>query len=186
MQSVHHWNVLAEHEADQIAKSLTGKGFRLYLDSSPENSTFETNFRQLLTSQLVQKGLPVSKSDRNALTVSYDVGVVRHLNQDAPGAFPSKRTILLSGISVASLVTGQSVDHWSEVGRMLLPLSAIDDLTSAQVSHSDTEVVITTQVSRGDLIIHSSSNIYFIDSKNAAHFFPREKRNSGRTVKVSS
>ena len=177
MQAAHHWDVLAEYEARLIARTLQSKVLALNVNGGDADSEFYQGYTNLLTSQLVKKGLIVVDKPNGAAKVSFDVNVVEHTDRDNRRDVPGSWTLLATGVAVAAHVA----DHWSTPAKVLFPVAVAADIYSGNwVKDSEFEVIITTQVTDHSQIIHSSSNIYYINGGDASHYMPTPKEHVKR------
>jgi len=181
MQAAHHWDVLAEHQADQLIQNDLLRSQPLYIRGSEEATPFSTTFDNLLTSQLVSKGAYVKTTPEQAAEVSYKVQLVKHRDRDAIRAPEGAVTALAAGIAVATI----PFNHWAEPSLALIPAAGAADLFSGSwTSETDQEVVITTQVTLEDQIVYSNSNIYYINPGDFNHYKAPAK--TTRTIKVDN
>lgn len=177
MQAVHHWDVLAEHEASLMSSSLVEFTAPVYISEAQSETSFDRGFKNLLTSQLVGKGAVVKASASDAVVVSYDVEVVEHRDRGYTRAPEGAWTLLASG--VALLVS--AADNWTPSSKVIAPAVIGADLFSGNlVDKSRYEIIITIQAVNNDQIIHSSSNIYYINGGDSRHYSPSRK-----TIRVS-
>lgn len=179
MQAAHHWDVLAEYEAKMISKSLSAYTKPLHVLGSDTTTPFSRGFKSLLTSQLVKQGSHVKATPLGAATVSYDVEVVEHKSRDVVRAPIGTWTALAAGVAVAI----HAADQWSEPAKLLIPAAVGTDLFSGNwVDETNFEVIVTTRVVQNDQILHSSSNIYYINGGDADHYTPPAKAKSIRVT----
>ena len=93
MQAVHHWDILANDMATQIAKKLQSQkrnsDVPLYVENHSE-MPFTEAFYDLLVGHLVDKGVWVTTSEQSSLVAEYDVQLVhhsaKHIQRPWPGA----------------------------------------------------------------------------------------------------
>jgi len=184
MQAAHHWDVLAEHQADMLIQNDLLKSQPLYIRGSDTTTPFSTAFDSLLTSQLVTKGAYVKASPDQAAEVSYKVQVVKHKDRENIRAPEGAITALAAGIAVATV----PFNNWSEPALALLPAAGVADLFSGSwTSETDQEVVITTQVTLADQIVYSNSSIYYINPGDFDHYkTPAKATKTTKTVKVDN
>lgn len=167
MQAAHHWDVLAAHQAEQILANDRVMGRTLHIAGADSAAPFNQAFNSLLTSQLVSRNANVSLAETNALTVTYKVQVVEHTDRGYTRAPQGAWTALAAGIAVATI----PYNNWSEPALALIPAAALTDLFSGSwTSKSDHEVLITTQVTDNQRILHSVSNIYYINGGDSNHY----------------
>lgn len=174
MQAAHHWDVLAQHQARLIAGNERLRNQPIYINGSEGIATpFSEAFDALLTSQLVNLGAHVTTRSNPAIQLRYRVQVVEHKDRNdflrnAEGTW----TTLAVGIAVATL----PYNHWSEPALALIPAAAAMDLFSGGwTRRSHREVIITTQIVEDHRVVHSSSNIYYINAGDDDHYQPSSR-----------
>lgn len=167
MQAAEHWNILAKDVAERAAKAIEDRvELRLLaIDvGTDQNSPFHDVFKELLKSQLVFKGLQVSEKEENQLELKYKVQVVKHgmrFQRPPPGLL----TAIGAGISVArDHLTVKSIYSAAPLG--FLADVAVGHLTS----HSNHEVVITTQLVWKNRYVMHASDIYYINDPDYKHY----------------
>lgn len=167
MQAAHHWEVLAEHEARDILAERDLWGQPLYLEPAGKKTAFSRGFRDLLTSELVERGAIVRTRPDASAHVSVDVQVIRHEDRGFIRPPQGALTALATGIAVATV----PFNHWSEPALGLIPAAALADTFSGSwTSPGPEEVIITTQVSQYDTLHYSSSNLYYINAGDSEHY----------------
>lgn len=181
MQAAHHWDVLAEHEAKLITGSLGAANIPLHVNGGDASQIFYKGYTNLLTSQLVQNGATVLTTPGGAAQVSFDVDVVKHTDKDSTRSPAGSWTLLTAGVAVAA----HAVDKWSTPAKLLIPAAVGADIFSGNwVKESNVEVIITTKVTNQNRILHSSSNIYYINGGDASHYLPKPA--TSKTIKMTS
>ncbi|MBT3147259.1 hypothetical protein Q4583_16990 [Neptunomonas phycophila] len=177
MQAMHHWQVLADYEAKGIIHQL--KDQPVYVVPGNTDTVFDKTFREMLTSELVQDGATVMLTPTTAAEITYDVSLVEHKDQGHIRQPEGTYTALAAGIGVLSLAA-----DWTEPGLVALPFALVADaLAGNLVDESDTEIAITTRVSEGGRLLHSSTNIYYINSGDKAQYAAPAK--TTRTIRVT-
>ncbi len=179
MQAAHHWNVLAQHQADQLLATSALRGRPLYISGSGESTPFSDTFDSLLTSELVSKGARVQTTEAGAARIGYKVQPIKHKDRGPIRAPEGALTALAAGIAVATV----PYNNWAEPSLALIPLAAAADLFSGSwTSETNQEVVITTQATVGDQILYSSSNIYYINGGDSDHY---QYSKSGKVIELT-
>ncbi|SMR77850.1 hypothetical protein [Marinobacterium sediminicola] len=182
MQAAHHWDVLAQHQADLLTQNERLKNQPLFIKSPDQTTPFSRAFDTLLTSQLVAKGAYVKTSPTQAALVSYKVQVVEHKDRGYIRAPEGAMTALAAGIAVATI----PYNNWAEPALALIPAAAATDLFSGSwTSETDQEVVITTQVTMADQVVYSNSNIYYINPGDNGHYSPASEGAKLKSMNVS-
>ncbi len=181
MQAIQHWQVLADHEAQGILQQL--KGQSLYVAKGESSSPFNDTFHELLTSSLVSGGGVVMTSPSMAAEVSYDVNLVEHKDRDAVRPPEGALSVLAAGIAVATF----PFNHWNEPSLALIPAAVVADIFAGNVvSESSHEIAITTRVSSQGRLLHSTTNIYYINAGDKSHYVaPKAKQAASRSIRVT-
>ena len=162
MQAAHHWDVLAQDVAEQVAEALDDRvEMRLLpIDVIAENEgPFAQVFSELLMSRLVREGLQVSSAREGVVALRIKVQVVLHgarAQRPAPGLL----TAIGAGVSVARDVSQDWI--YGAVGLGLLADVGAGYLTT----HSDHEVVVTTALLHQNRFVMRSSDIYYINDRD--------------------
>jgi hypothetical protein len=167
MQAAHHWDVLAQHQADLLMQTDQLKNQPLYIKGADAATPFSTAFDSLLTSQLVARGAQIKTSPEQAAEISYRVQVIKHKDRGPIRPPQGAVTALAAGIAVATIPFNQ----WEEPALAAIPAAGVVDLFSGSwTSETDQEVVITTQVTLSDRVVYSNSSIYYINPGDFDHY----------------
>lgn len=178
MQAAHHWDVLANHQAESIVSQADTRFRDLYIlpaaddMSSLQGGEFDRGFRDLLTSQLVSRGVRVVQAPHeNSASVQVNVELVEHRANRFVRPPNGVLTALAGGIAVATY----PINHWKEPALALLPLAAAADVSSGSwTSESNEEIIVTTQIIDDNQILYSSSNIYYTNQEDRRHYAPNQ------------
>lgn len=177
MQAAYHWQVLAANEAKLISSKVPANGSvylahssSKYEDGPTSSGIFNSTYRDLLTSELVNSGVIVSTSEPRAThKLMFNVNTIEHTDRNSLPPKPGASTGVLSFIAAL----GASARNWNEPALALIPLMAASDLRqywSDDTSESVTEVVITTRVTSSDQVVSSNSSIYYFNSGDFNHY----------------
>ena len=186
MQAVHHWNVLANHLSSRINNELIRSDFlnaSVFVketcgdDKTPcekgTTSEFNEGFRDLLITELVGFGIPVSAvPDSEAITVNYKVQVVRHNTKRLRTVKPGVITSLTTAVAVAQNIS-------SEFLAITLAAGA-DYINTTYARKTDIEVIITTSMVFRNKYFFRSSDLYYINSADYHHY----QKNKGGAKKI--
>lgn len=83
MQAGHHWDVLAQYEAENILSAIQTTD-KIYLSPKNNPCPFEEAFYELLINQLISKGATIVTQPMDGIPVfSYRVQVIHHKKQGA-------------------------------------------------------------------------------------------------------
>lgn len=167
MQAAYHWEILAADVADRVRAALDDRvELRLLaidVDTRQEHGPFHDVFRELLKSELVERGVQVPEVEENQLELYYKVQVLKHdtrFQRPPPGLL----TLLGAGVAVSRDVTTEFIYAAGPAG--LVADVAAGHLTS----HSAQEVVITTQLVWKNRYVVHSSDIYYINDADNLHY----------------
>jgi hypothetical protein len=194
MQAAHHWDVLAEHIATRLKQSIdsiflkavTPPPIVIRFSREQEQVPFGKAFYHLLTSQLVRKGLVVmtnsgtrtasstgysdALSYANSLVIDYDMQTIEHRDRRLTYPPPGTFSALAGGVWLVARAT----DSWRNPELALFPVAAAADI-AAGVNYylpgeTNREVIISTNVTMGQQVIFSSSDIYYINDGDDDHY----------------
>lgn len=175
MQAAHHWDFLANDVADQINGKLIQQGYldrAVYVqhscgepdDCGPgETFPFDEGFNDLLTTQLVNFGIPtLAEQDEDCLVVKYKIQVLYHQANRYQWPRPGTISALTAGIMVfrnapleiAAVAAG----------------AATDALWSTSVINGHYEVIVTTSITDENLYVMRKSDIYYINDPDFWHY----------------
>jgi len=193
MQAARHWEVLAKDLAGQvkhcIKKSEDLSSFPVYVVPQ-KGSTFGEIFHELLMSELMDRGIAVTRNETNALKMEYSTQVLTHGTRTYQ-KFPLKFTALAAGVAVARNIDNiiNELDKM-KAGEVLGLGTGAGVLSDLALSHyggepSHNEVIITSALSRGDILLIHQSDIYYINDPDAGHYLTNEKDGAhGKTYDV--
>lgn len=200
LQSARHWQLIADHFADQIATSLKDKlaGRAIYVPNPGGEQPFVDSFRELLTTALLARGVPVSVSETNALIadVRYNAFKFSPNRAAKDGYVYGDATLLAAGLWAATGVIAADLAKVKSVdlaARTLAVASGTEGLlwlrneqnaagrfATGPVPRS--ELVLTVSVSDAGRMIARQSNIYYMSDEDVDLYW---KRNStGNVLKV--
>lgn len=175
MQAAHHWDVLANDVADQVNTELIDRGLLdtpVYVrhscgpsgDCGPGGTfPFDEGFNDLLTTQLVNFGVPTkAKEDNKGLVVDYKIQVVYHQANRYQWPKPGVLTALTAGIMVFRNAP-------FEIAAIAGAASA-DALWSTSVFNGHYEVIITTSIVNDNLYLMRKSDIYYINDSDVLQY----------------
>jgi len=161
----------------------------LYINPPKRNNEtpFGYAFYHLLRGELVNKNLIVTnRPDRvgsncpgidacTPMVLDYDIQVIHHKDRDSDIAMPGRWSI---GAATLWLIA-QAADKWNPPGWAVMPLAVAMDVNDWRKlrfpGQTNTEVVITTTITDGDLVVFSESNIYYINTGDDDHYEQHQK-----------
>jgi hypothetical protein len=163
MQSVAHWQILADDTAAELALHLDASR-PVYVAHRYPRSEFGQAFEGYLTTALVNRGIAVSGSPVAATTVDYGVQRIDHqarmIGRSPPGLF----TLLGFGVWLGH----QAATHWGGTGWVAgIPAGVVADLADGVITApTNTEVVITVAAVSADgrYLFREDRNYYVNDA----------------------
>ncbi len=200
LHAAQHWDVLAFDVAKRLKETIEitfpDATIKPSLFVKPtkdkENNPFGKAFFNLLTSRLIQQELiildksclPENECDQNTdtLILDYNMQVIHHDDRRLMYKPPGMFTALAGGVWMLD----QAFTYWSHP--MLAAIPFVIGLDSKAASDyflpaaTNTEVIITTSVMRGQQYIFGYSRIYYINGGDADHY----ETNTPKLFKVES
>jgi hypothetical protein len=176
MQAAHHWDVLAEDVSKQFSTIDTNKAF--YVSEASEITPFNSAFRNMLITQLHKNGLSVSKVSKSARILEFNTQVIKHKDRSTVMPIRGSSFAMIGGaLAVAKLVSDASLP----VGFAIL--AAADYASSGLFgSYPVTEVIITTSVYDGNLLLKATTDVYYIGKGDTSNYKKAEKIKSFQVV----
>ncbi|HQR04013.1 MAG: hypothetical protein JSR19_09705 [Proteobacteria bacterium] len=173
-KSAEHWNIIAGDVATQTAglrdrPEIQGKP--LYVLPSPDNSDFSRGFQTMLTSKLVNSGLPVATKPAGAVSVKYEAQVVRHLAGQGDYQ-PGTVAALAGGILVARQIAVSGASPTGKAVGAAAVVAGADLLGAYAKLHSatNTEVIITTSLIDNDRFLMRKTDVYYVEDAEGVMF----------------
>lgn len=169
MQTVQHWDVLASDIAEIIKDAVAVRpdiaNTPMYLEKPAyQPSPFSRTFHELLSSQLVSRGLHVSKDQPTGLVVDYKVMLVKHKNMYTKPPFGTFSILPLGIIVVRDLSVNPIL--WTALG-----LGAFLDLSVGAVGiTSNHEVIISVSMAFNNQYVVYQTSYYYINDKNWSEY----------------
>ncbi len=183
MQAAHHWNVLAEYEAKRILDAVKDKSKPLYIeDAGAGASAFAMAYRNMLSEHLVTSGaVVVTKPMFGGATVNYFAQILRHNDRGYVAPAPGTYTALGAG----AVVVGAAAAEWQPAALAALPILVAGDVLSGGYAEADpTEVIITTRVLEGNLVLMSDTDVFYYNSGDTDHYLDQMAMRRGQVFKV--
>lgn len=172
-RAVHHWDVLADDVASRIQGKLAAwpaQEHPIYVAMNPGDTSFNTGFRKLLITRLLDRGITLS-TEPTDVTLTFETQVVQH-NARMGNSAPMPWTRLALGVGVAR--------DWylfrQSAGAMLgavTALGAVTDLTQYAVDGpaaggpTRTEVLVTTSLESGGRYLASTADVYYVEQDDS-------------------
>lgn len=162
VRSAQHWNVISADVMNRTLAALQAAGATagapVYV-ATPENAgTFETAFRDMITTRLVEGGASVQAHPvPGQYTVVYHTQVVRHASN--MGYYNGGRDFQNLGDGVTVRYGQHNVEAVPAYG----PVSAYSGQTG-------TEMVLTTAVLHQDKFLSRTTDVYYLENVDAGLF----------------
>jgi hypothetical protein len=183
MQAAHHWDVLAAFEAEQILGGIRDRTKPIYIEApAVEDSDFKRAYHYMLGEHLVRMGgLLVTKPLVGAVRVEYIVQVLNHKDRGYVAPAPGTYTAL----GGSAFLVGQAVQHWAHPEWVAMPLLFGADLFSGGWAKVEpTEVIITTRVQEGSLVLMSDTDVFYYNPGDTNHYVDNLASGNGRVFPV--
>jgi hypothetical protein len=190
LQAAEHWRVIASHAAAQLAVDLKDKyGDRAVHVPMPEGEqVFVGGFRELLITELVAQGIPVSTKPAKAMLVDVRYSIFKFRPDRLENTrYYGDATMLAAGIWAvggvldASIAAAPGVDAGA---KMLLTVAGLEGFSwlknegmgrdrraAGPVPRS--EILLTTTVQDADRIVSRKSNIYYVADEDPGLYVDR-------------
>ena len=186
MQAAHHWQILAKDIAQQVKLGLIGKKLNnqtpIFIRSNYE-TPFGHIFHSLITSELLEMNIPVSKGESGAIIMEVEARVLGHSGRQFHQS-PYKWTALAAGVNVLRAVIDTS---YETLLLMAIPVGVAADsgfIGTADNSPSN-EVIISTSLVHNENIVFNNVDIYYINDPDWWHYDKNPyKKHSGAGTKT--
>lgn len=163
MQAAHHWDVLAADVVGRMDETVIPPGKAIYVSLRVDETTpFEKAFQNLLITQLVNAGYPVTEKDQGDMRMTYNVQLVQ---QDSDRFIrPGRGWIFVpvaAGVYIVKNI-GETMQHWWPwaLGGALAYEGVRGHIA---VKPTDFEVIITTSLVDGNTYVMRHTDIYYIN-----------------------
>ncbi len=173
LNSASHWEILANHEAGLIMKTLKkSSALPLYIKEPANSFPFATTYQHLLTSNIVEMGgNVVIQPEFNTATIAYTVDIINHNAHYVENM--GLVTPLAQGVYyLATTVLGRGAHDVTTTAMEIVKspfYAAVDQVKPNLATH--VEVVITTQIVMGNQILSSDSRIYYVERGNLPQYY---------------
>lgn len=164
MQAMHHWSVLAEDVAGRISQAIDGNPMhdelRIYV--VPAGTTpFEKAFRELLITQIVQRGIRVTDMASNQAHLNTDIQMVRH-HQKSIYTEEGVYRALRPGLYVRDMppLVGK---HTQAVKHHVRDSEIFVDAGVYTREYPRNELMITSSLTYNNDYLVRTSSIYYVD-----------------------
>ena len=200
LQAAGHWRRVADHFAAQIADDVRDKldGRALYVPNPGGEQAFVDGFRELLTTALVAKGVPVATDARNALTVDVRYAIYRFRPDRAQNTyFYGEATALTAGLWAISAVAAADISPNAGISAGVKALTAVAGiegfawLSQEALGHGQyasgpvprSEIILTAAVADTNrLLVSRRTNIYYTMDEDSQLYWNKPARGTSIPV----
>lgn len=172
LQSVAHWQLVAQDTSAELVKALPTTKPALYVAQEGEQSAFQVAFNEQLISSLVAAGFPVVKQQvGNVLTVNVKAVPVRFSDSGRRTANAGEGTVLAGGLWVLrNIYSNVSPGAAMMGGAVSYDVYNYVNSEKAAGRTPKTELLVTTTVSDGHRYHASTSNAYYTTESDWYHY----------------
>lgn len=170
LKSGHHWDVIARDTAQQAAASLARQSLNavpVAVTTTQPDAPFQQGFRGFLITHLVGQNQAVTQKQAD-VEVQFEAQIVRHPSERT-ATIPGELTTLVAGIMVvrnAALTWGNGAQAAGALG-----LAGLVDWGKGHATNlSNTEVIVTTSITRDGRYLMRKSDVYYIDDEDGSLF----------------
>ena len=199
IKAANHWQTIASHFADQLSRDLSAKlgGRMIYIPQPGGEQAFVEGFRELLITELVNRGVPVSLNERGAVLADVRYAAYRFNPERAANTrYYGEATALavglwaIGGVMAANISSVPAVDGGVKLLAAAAALDGFEWLRSERLGMGrfdsgnvpQSEIVLTVSLLDEGRIVSRQSNIYYTANADDALYWNR--RAGGSVVKV--
>lgn len=199
LQAARHWQLIAEHFADQMASSVRDKlnGRAVFVPQPGGEQPFVEGFRESLTTGLVARGVPVAVSEAGSLVADVRYSAYRFRPERAASTYYyGEATALAAGLWAIGGVMAADISPAAGVSagaKLLLAAAAFDGFgwlknealgsaRHATGSVPSTEIMLTVALADGGRIVSRQTSVYYTADEDAGLYWKRT--GAGATLKV--
>lgn len=167
IQAAQHWDALARNEAQLISKTLSS-GAILAFGGDISSSSFAKAYRKMLTQHLLENGMRISDEVSTAqYVIDYETQIIQHRDRDT--LRPPAGSI--SGVGASAWLIAHAAQNWGDPGLVAIPFAIAGDMYLANnrdAATPNTEVLMTTNLRSGSMVVQSSTRIYYFNPGDGA------------------
>lgn len=167
LQASQHWAIVADDMSNQVIKNLQARGVfnkPVYVAINSNHSAFSQALNDFMITNLVKKGVKVSKSKAKSTVLDYKVQVIK-FNSNRDVLLPSqlKWTTLAGGLVVYRLLS-DAIDM-NAFDQAVITVGALADLW-ANGGAPELELVVTATIVENDLYTLRTTDIYYANAED--------------------
>jgi hypothetical protein len=188
VRSAGHWELIAQDVVTQTLAMLrvngVPEGVPIHVALPWEPTTFDTAFREMVITELVQRGQPVLLGPEGAIVLAYNAQLVRH-KSPRPDFLPGRFTMLAAGLAAAYGISTFHLDG-QIIGGLALAAGSADLAASHETGGpTHTELVLTTSVTAPEQYLARKTDVYYIEDVDDRLFMPTPPPPSTKSIKVT-
>ena len=183
MQAAHHWDVLAEYEVENILQQVKDKNKPIYVvPPAAGASDFDRAYHDMLQEHLVRKcAVVVTKPVFGGVKVSYTTQILRHNDR----GYTAPPTGTYTALGAGAVAVGAAAAAWEPAALAVVPvLIGADIFAGSYAKKSPTEVIITTTVTEGNLILMADTDVFYFNPGDSSHYLNQASLNPGQVFQV--
>lgn len=174
-----HWGAIASDMVDQLSATLHKNNISdkpVYINLYSERTDFSRAFHDFLTTQMVKKGVIVSKNKIGSTIYNYKIQPIKYASNRTT-SLPSRLrwTSLASGL----IVVREIADFLDGENESLLAAGVAADMWLGDTAPK-LELVITSSILRHDIYIHRTTDVYYANNSDI-HLYQQKFNSNGRT-----
>jgi len=183
MQAAHHWDVLAEYEVENILQQVKDTSKPIYVEPpAPGASDFARAYHNMLQEHLVRKcAVVVTKPVFGGVKVSYTTQILHHNDRGYVAPAPGTYTALGAGAAVVGVTAANANPAiWAAAPLVI----GMDIFSGGFATATPTEVIITTVVTEGNLILMADTDVFYFNPGDSSHYLNQAALNPGQVFQV--
>lgn len=183
MQAAHHWDVLAEYEVENILQQVKDKSKPIYVEPpGPGSSDFARAYHDMLQEHLVRKcAVVVTQPVFGGVKVSYKTQVLTHNDRGYVAPALGTYTALGAGAAVVGVTAANAQPAVWAAAPLLVGL---DIFSGGYAKAEPTEVIISTVVTEGNLILMADTDVFYFNPGDTSHYLTQAALNRGQVFQV--
>lgn len=190
LQAARHWQLIADHFAEQLAVNMANRldGRAIHVPQPGGEQPFVEGFRELLTTALFAKGVPVATSPNGALVADVRYNAYRFQPERAANTrFYGEATALaaglwaIGGVMTADIASASGVNAGAKLLLAAAGLEGFDWLKNeglgagryARGKVPQSEILLTVSVSDSGRLLSRYSSVYYSADEDISLYWQR-------------
>jgi len=168
LQASQHWAIVAEDMSNQVIKNLQAKGITnkpVYIAIKSNRSAFSQALNDFMITNLVKKGVKVSRSKEKSTVLDYKIQVLK-FNANRSVALPSKAQLsVLAGGVIVTRVVADAVD-FTGFEQAIITGAVLTDLWTNDTAPELELVVTSSIIDENNLYEFRTTDIYYANAED--------------------